>query len=304
MNRAEYVYINGEFYQESEARISPFDHGFLYGDGVFDTVRCVNGVIFKLDQHIKRFFNSAKTLAFDIPLTFEEIKEGIIETVRKNGFLDTYVRFLATIGEGSGLGMRRTIHTEPTFVIITVPENVAAGGKSWFGESSSKGFKAIIAATRSMPPSCGPEPRTKHNNYMNHILVDNEAITAGVDIAIQLDINGFVVEGQGSNIFFVKNNLVLTPQASLGLLEGITRETVMEIARSASYEVREALMTPFDIFTADELFTTSTAGGIHAIVEVNSRPIGNSKPGPVTVKLATLYNTMIQKGEHGTSVFD
>lgn len=299
-NPEQIVYLNGEFLPETKARISPFDHGFLYGDGLFDTCRAHNGYIFKLDQHVDRFFRSAKGIHIDLPLSKSELKNAVAETVRRNLVKNAYIRIVASIGIGKGLGMRRTVKTKPTILIFAIQ---TSGGLFSY-DTGLKGNKAIIASIRSVPPGCGPEPRSKHNNYLNHVLTDNEAVRQGVDIAINLDIHGYVTECEGANVFIVKNKTIITPDLHLGLLEGITRETVFEISKNEGYEVKESTLTSYDIFNADEVFASSTVGGIIPIIEVDGRSISDGKIGPITHNIARAYNTMLENGVHGTRVFE
>lgn len=293
------LYINGQFFCEKEARISPFDHGLLYGDGVFDAVRVCNQFIFKLDQHLDRFYRSAKIVGLVVPLTKESLKAAVVEVAKRNAFKDAYIRIVVTVGVGAGVGGRRTVKPPPTVLILEVEEQIHPLD---FSKSFKEGRKAIIAVTRSIPPMCGPESRAKHNNYLNHTMADMEALRAGVDFAIALDINGFVTECQGGNIFVVKQGVIETPPPYVGILEGITRQTIVEIARDEGIQVAETMLTPYDIYTADEVFASSTAGGVISITEVDSKSIGEGSPGPVANRLQKRYQEMLQKGLHGTKV--
>jgi branched-chain amino acid aminotransferase len=293
MAKESIVYINGQFLPESHVRISPFDHGLLYGDGIYETLRVYSQVIFKLDQHLDRLFMSAKALRLTIPLTKEQLKEAVAEVVRRNGYRESHIRIVVTAGVGAGMGLRRTIKTPPTVFIIDVDrESLANIVKS---SDEGRGLRAIIASTRSVPSGCGVESRAKHNNYLNHIMVDLEAETAGADVAISLDINGLVTECSGANIYVVKGGTIATPPPHVGILAGITRQTVVEIAVSEGIQFVERMLTPYDIYTADEVFATSTVAGIAPIVEVDSRIIGEGKPGPITSRIRRRYNDLLRK---------
>lgn len=287
------MYINGQFLPESEARISPFDHGLLYGDGIYETLRVRNQVIFKLDNHLDRLFMSAKTVKLAIPMTKEQLKEAVTEVVRRNGYKESHIRIVVTSGVGAGMGLRRTIRTSPTVFIIDVDRELL--GNFVKSSDEGKGLRAIIASTRSIPSGCGVESRTKHNNYLNHIMVDVEAETAGADMAISLDINGFVTECSGANIYIVKDGTIATPPAYIGILAGITRQTIMDIARSEGVQFAERMLTPYDVYTADEVFATSTVLGVAPVTEVDSRTIADGKPGRITSKMRAMYNGMLQK---------
>jgi branched-chain amino acid aminotransferase len=293
MGKESTVYVNGKFLPESQARISPFDHGLLYGDGIYETLRVYDRVVFKLDHHLDRLLMSAKAVKLAIPLTKEQIKEAVAEVVRRNGYTESHIRIVITAGVGAGMGLRRTIKTPPTVLIIDVDrESLASIVKS---SDEGKGLRAIIASTRSIPSGCGVESRTKHNNYLNHIMVDLEAETAGADIAISLDMNGFVTECSGANIYVVKDDTIATPPPYIGILAGITRQTVVEIARSEGVQFAEKMLTPYDIYTADEVFATSTVTGIAPIIQVDSRTIGEGKPGPITSRIRRIYNELLRK---------
>jgi len=293
MRRESIVYINGQFLPESEARISPFDHGLLYGDGVYETLRVRNQVIFKLDQHLERLFMSAKAVKIAIPLAKEQLREAVTEVVRRNGYRESHIRIVVTSGVGAGMGLRRTIKTPPTVFIIDVDRELL--GNFVKSSDEGRGLKAIIASTRSIPSGCGVESRTKHNNYLNHIMVDLEAETAGADMAISLDMNGFVTECSGANIYIVKDGTIATPPAYVGILAGITRQTIMEIAGNEGIQFAETMLTPYDVYTANEVFATSTVLGVAAIVEVDSRAIAEGKPGPITTKIRRIYSGMLEK---------
>jgi branched-chain amino acid aminotransferase len=238
---------------------------------------------------------SAKAVRLTVPLTRERLKETVAEVVRRNGYRESHIRIVITAGVGAGMGLRRTIKTSPTVLIIDVDRESLGMSGIVKSSDAGRGLRAIIASTRSIPSGCGVESRAKHNNYLNHIMVDLEAETAGADIAISLDINGFVTECSGANIYVVKNGTIATPPPYIGILAGITRQAVIDTARTEGIQFVEKLLTPYDIYTADEVFATSTVAGIASIIEVDSRTVGNGKPGPITSKIRKLYSEMLQK---------
>ncbi len=288
------VWINGNFCLGSEARVSPFDHGLLYGNGVWDTAYAHNGYIFELDKHVNRLLESAKAINLKVPLTKEQIKDAIIETTRRNKLKYAYIKFIVTRGIGEPY---ITANCEkPTMIILARPPLRIAR----FNEE--KGKKAIIVSIRGIPPACGIEPRIKTLNYLNRFLMISEGLRAGVDQVIALDINGFVSEGATQNIFTVRDEVLFTPP-SFTCLEGITKETVVKMAEREGYEVVEKILTPYDLYTAYEVFTTATGTGISPIIEIDGRIIGQGKIGPITKKLMEKYWVMLDKGENGTKIF-
>jgi len=241
---------------------------------------------------------SAKAVRLTIPMTREQLKEAVSEVVRRNGYNESHIRIVITAGVGAGMGLRRTIKTSPTVLIIDVDrESLTNIVKS---SDEGRGLRAIIASTRSIPSGCGVESRAKHNNYLSHIMVDVEAETAGVDLAISLDINGFVTECSGANIYVVKDGTIATPPPYIGILAGITRQAVIDAAHSEGIQFAEKMLTPYDIYTADEVFETSTVAGVVPIIEVDSRTVGDGKPGPITSKIRKAYSEMLQKEVQGS----
>jgi len=296
MKKETIVYINGQFLPESQARISPFDHGLLYGDGIYETLRACDQFVFRLDQHLDRLFRSARAIHLAIPATREELKKAVAEVVRLNAYKESLVRIVITAGIGAGMGFRRTIKTPPTVLVIEVDRQSL--GPLTKSDKEEKGLRAIIACARSIPPGCGVEARVKHNNYLNHIMVDLEADTAGVDVAISLDMNGFVTECSGANIYVAREGRIETPPGYVGILEGITRQAIIDIARSEGIQASERMLTPYDIYTSDEVFATSTLKGVVSIVEVDSRTIGEGKPGPIADRMRAIYDQMLRKEKH------
>jgi branched-chain amino acid aminotransferase len=289
------IYIDGEFYPENEAKISVFDHGLLYGDGVFEGIRVYNGRIFKLGEHIERLYESAKTVGIEVPLSKEEFKKAIIEVVRRNNLRDAYIRPIVTRGRGR-LGLDPRHCQKPTVIIIPqrleeYPLTVAA----------KKAVRAIVSSIRRTPQFCLP-PMVKSLNYQNNILAKLEAIRAGVDEAIMLDWMGYVCEGTGDNIFIVKNGVLITPPIYASILPGITRQTIIDIAKRLKMEVLERNITIHDLYNADEVFLTATGIEIVPVIEIDGRKIGSGEPGPVFIRIKEEFENLTQKT--GTPVYE
>lgn len=268
------IYINGDLVPESEAKISVLDHGFLYGDGVFEGIRAYKGVVFKLREHIERLYDSAKFLKIEIPMSKEELIEAILETIRKNGLTDCYIRVVVTRGIGD-LGLDPRKCGKPSIIIIAKPMGPLLGKKA---------VSLIISSVRRDGVDA-TNHQAKSLNYLNSILAKLEAISAGADDAIMLDNRGFVSEATGENVFIVKNGKIMTPPPTSGVLLGITRNCIIELARKLGYEVMERELTPFELITADEVFLTGTAAEIVPVESVNGRKIGTRVPGPITERL-------------------
>lgn len=268
------IYINGNLVPESEAKISVLDHGFLYGDGVFEGIRAYKGVVFKLREHIERLYDSAKFLKIEIPMSKEELIEAILETIRKNGLTDCYIRVVVTRGVGD-LGLDPRKCGKPSIIIIVKPMGPLLGKKA---------VSLIISSVRRDGVDA-TNHQAKSLNYLNSILAKLEAISAGADDAIMLDNRGFVSEATGENVFIVKNGKIMTPPPTSGVLLGITRNCIIELARKLGYEVMERELTPFELITADEVFLTGTAAEIVPVESVNGRKIGTRVPGPITERL-------------------
>lgn len=268
------IYIDGNLVPESEAKISVLDHGLLYGDGIFEGIRAYKGVVFKLREHIERLYDSAKFLKIEIPLSKEELIEAILETIRKNGLTDCYIRVVVTRGVGD-LGLDPRKCGKPSIIIIAKPMGPLLGKKT---------VSLIISSVRRDGVDA-TNHQAKSLNYLNSILAKLEAISAGADDAIMLDNRGFVSEATGENVFIVKNGKIMTPPPTSGVLLGITRNCIIELARKLGYEVMERELTPFELITADEVFLTGTAAEIVPVESVNGRKIGTRVPGPVTERL-------------------
>ena len=279
------VYVDGKFYPQSEAKISVFDHGLLYGDGVFEGIRAYNGRIFKLDRHMDRLFNSAKAIDLKIPQTKEEMANLIVETCRKNDIHDGYNRPVETRGPGDlGLDPRKC-KKGASVVIIAQPQI------NLYGKVYERGMKVVTSSYRRVPPQ-SLSPSIKSLNYLNNIMARVEANQYGADEALMLDIHGYVSEATADNFFIIRNHTVNTPWSSTNL-PGVTRETILELAPQVGLKPEERLFTLYDVWAADEAFITGTAAEIGPVVEVDGRHIGDGKPGPQTRALMKAYRDLV-----------
>ncbi|MEN6625608.1 MAG: branched-chain-amino-acid transaminase [Candidatus Sumerlaeia bacterium] len=281
------IYIDGQFYNRENAKVSVFDHTFLYGDGIFEGIRAYEGCIFRLHEHLVRLFESAKYIKLEIPLTLDEIAEAIAETMRRNKLRDCYIRLVVTRGVGS-LGLAPWLCKKASIVIIA--DSITLYPKKYYEE----GLSIVTVPTRRNYIESF-NARTKSCNYLNNILAKIEGQNAGCIEALMLDQQGYVVECTGDNIFIVRRGKILTPPAYLGALEGITRNAIIEIAREKGYEVLEQPFTRFDVFNAEEAFLTGTAAEALPVIEVDKRPIGNGKPGPITQELIATFRQRVAK---------
>ena len=288
------VYIDGDFYPKSQATVSVYDHGLLYGDGVFEGIRAYNGIVFKLKEHIRRLYRSAHALMLKIPLSEDEMTQAVVETLRKNSLRDAYIRLVVTRGEGD-LGLDPRKCPKPSVIIITDTISIMSS------EAKEKGISTVISWVRRHPVDTTTH-EIKSLNYLNSVLAKMEATAYGVDEAIGLDKNGIVAEGVGENLFVVKDGKLFTPPSSTGALAGITAKLTTEFAINLGFSVTEANITPFQLFTADELFFTGTAAEVVPIREVNRRQIGNGKPGPVTKKLMAAFEKATTNPAFGVQI--
>jgi branched-chain amino acid aminotransferase len=282
------VYINGKFYEKNDAKISVFDHGLLYGDGVFEGIRSYNRLVFKLKEHIDRLFESAHTIMLGIPLSKEQLIKAVIATLKENNLKDAYIRLVVTRGEGDlGLDPRKC-NGRASVIIIT--DKIAL-----YPEKFYKGGLEIVTVPtiRNLPEALNPQ--IKSLNYLNNILAKIEAINAGCEEAIMLDSLGYVAECTGDNIFIVKNNHLYTPPQCMGTLRGITRDSVLEIARKDKISAHEHVLTRHELFISDECFLTGTAAEIVPVVKVDGRIIGTGKPGKLTLKLMKEFKELTKK---------
>ncbi|HID47594.1 MAG TPA: branched-chain-amino-acid transaminase [Methanothermococcus okinawensis] len=275
------VYLNGKFVDKEDAKISIYDHGLLYGDGVFEGIRAYDGVIFKLKEHIDRLYDSAKSILLEIPLSKEEMEEVVVETVRINKLRDAYIRLVVTRGVGD-LGLDPQKCSNPSIFCIAEPMNPLLG---------ESGIRVITSSIRRLPVDV-LNPAVKSLNYLNSILAKIQANYAGVDEAFLLDTEGYVVEGTGDNIFVVKDGIIRTPPVSSSILRGITRDTVIDIARELGYTVLEDRITLHQLYVADEVFITGTAAEIVPVVEIDGRIINEGKIGEITKRLKKEFDSI------------
>ncbi len=294
MNSELVVYIDGEYYPKSQAKISVYDHGFLYGDGVFEGIREYNSVVFKLIEHVDRLYRSAHATTLNIPITKEEMINAVLETLRKNNMKDSYIRLIVTRGLGD-LGLDPRKCPKPTIIVITDTINIRAGN------AKETGITTMFSWVRRNPVDSTTH-EIKSLNYLNSVLAKIEANACGVDEAICLESNGYIAEGVGENVFIVKNSVLLTPPTSTGALAGITAEVVEKLAAKLDIKLTVTNLTPFMMFTADEAFFTGTAMEMVPIREVNKRQIGSGKPGPITKKLMTEFQKVIENPANGVKV--
>lgn len=287
------IYVDGKFYNKEEAKVSVFDHGLLYGDGVFEGTRAYNGRIFQFDEHINRLYDSAKVIALEIPLTKEEMKEAHLATLRRNNLKNAYIRTVVTRGIGDlGLDPRKCAKAS----VIIIADEITLYPQELY----DKGLKVITVPTRrNMPETVNP--MIKSLNYLNNIMAKIEANLAGVSEAIMLNQEGYVAECTGDNIFVIKDKTIVTPAASFGALKGITRGVVMKLATEIGLEVRENALTRYDVYVADECFLTGTAAEVIPVVEVDGRKIADGVPGPYSKKLKENFHKFAM--ENGTPIY-
>ncbi len=278
------IYLNGRMVADEEAVISVFDHGLLYGDGVFEGIRAYNGRVFRLVEHIRRLYESAHSIMLKIPLSQDDMIKAVVDTVNANKLRDAYIRLVVTRGVGDlGMDPRRCKEAQVFIIadkITLYPE-----------ELYEKGLEVITVATRRNIPDA-LDPRIKSLNYLNNIHAKIEANRAGVLEALMLTNQGYVCEGTGDNVFIYRKGELLTPPSYLGILEGITREAIIELALEDGIPVREVPFTRHDLYIAEECFLTGTAAEVIPVIEIDQRIIGSGKPGPVTNKLIKLFRKL------------
>jgi branched-chain amino acid aminotransferase len=276
------IWLDGELVDESAAKISVFDHGLLYGDGVFEGIRIYNGRVFRLVEHIKRLFDSAKAILITMPWTQEEVIQYTVDTVAANGLKDGYIRLVVTRGAG-GLGLNPYLCPKPSMFII------AATISLYPEEHYTNGLAVITCATRRPAPAA-LMPQVKSLNYLNNIMAKVEAIQSGALEAVMLNEQGYVAECTGDNIFILRDGVLYTPQVSDGALDGITRDVILEIAEELGIKAVERPMTRYDIYIADECFLTGTAAEVIPVVSLDRRVIGDGKPGPITKRFLEAFH--------------
>ncbi|MEM2374088.1 MAG: branched-chain-amino-acid transaminase [Thermoproteota archaeon] len=284
----EFVYIDGQFVPRKDAKISVWDHGLLYGDGVYEAIRIYEGNIFKLKEHVNRLYYSAKAIKIDIPITKEELLEAVVELVKKNKLQNGYLRIVVTRGVGP-MGADPRNCKKPTIIIMSETRKALFEGRP---------IVAIVSSVRRIPSEC-LDPRIKSLNYLNNVLAKIQAIEAGADEAIMLNLEGYVSEAVTENVFVVKNNIVYTPPLTAGILEGITRNVVIEIIKNLGLQMKEENLTIYDLYTADEVFLTGTAAEITPVVKIDGRLIGNGEPGPIYKKVIEEYRKIVKNPKFG-----
>jgi branched-chain amino acid aminotransferase len=279
------IYIDGKYYDRAEARISVFDHGFLYGDGIFEGIRVYNGKVFRLREHVERLYHSAQALLLDIPLKTEDMERAVLDTVRMNRKKNGYIRLIVTRGEGL-LGIEPSSCKTPSVIIIV------SDIRLYPEEYYKKGIAIVTASSRRIPPDC-LDPRVKSLNYLNNIMAKLEAKQAGCLEAVMLNTDGFVAECTGDNIFIVKKDELYTPATYHGALDGITRQTVIELAESLGIKTHETSLTRYDLYNADECFMTGTGAEIIPVIKTDGRKISDGMPGTVTKKLINRFRKTV-----------
>ncbi len=278
------IWLDGEWHDRDTAKVSVYDHGLLYGDGVFEGIRVYGGKVFRLDEHVDRLYDSARALWLEVPIPREELGRVIEEAVRRSGLVEAYVRPIVTRGVGDlGLDPRKCVRPSVIVIVDAI--------RMWPAELYDRGLNVITAAT-PIPHRESLSPRVKSLNYLAHILARIEGINAGADEVLMLDSAGHVAEGSGENVFVVRDRVIRTPPAWSGILRGVTRDAVIELARGAGYDLREEVLNRYDIYTADEAFFSGTAAEVVAIRALDGRAVGAGRRGPVTADLAERYRAL------------
>ncbi|MCG8650075.1 MAG: branched-chain-amino-acid transaminase [Pirellulales bacterium] len=281
------IYINGQYFAPEDAKISVYDHGLLYGDGVFEGMRIYDGKVFRLHEHLVRLWESAGSIALEIPLTIEQLTADVNETVSKNGLSDGYIRLVVTRGSGA-LGLDPYKCSDPQIIIIV--DSITLYPDSFY----EQGLELVTSATiRNHPAALSP--RVKSLNYLNNIMAKMEGLKAGCMEALMLNHKGEVAECTGDNIFIVHQGCLITPPIDAGILEGITRNAVLELAEQAGIETAQKTLTRHDIYVADECFLTGSAAEVIAVVKLDDRVIGDGKPGPITNQLNRAFRQLVRQ---------
>jgi branched-chain amino acid aminotransferase len=288
------IYIDGKFYSEANAKVSVFDHGLLYGDGIFEGIRFYNGRVFRLEQHLERLWKSARSICLNMPMTREEMTEALLETIRQNHLRDGYVRLVVTRGVGN-LGLNPEQCKNPSVIIIVA--TIALYHEDFY----RKGLSIVTVATRRTNPAA-LNPAVKSLNYLNNVMARIEANLASADEALMLNDAGNIAECTADNVFVVTHGRIFTPPITAGALQGITRSVVFDIGNEWDIKVTEADLTRHDIFVADECFLTGTAAEIVPVVKADGRIIGDGKPGPITMRIIARFREMTHNT--GTPISD
>ena len=281
------IFMNDRLVPEEEAKVSVFDHGLLYGDGVFEGLRSYSGRVFRLDTHLDRLWASARAIALEIPLAKDAVAKAVNDTLAANKLVDGYVRLVVTRGAGSlGLDPNRTKNPQ----LIVIADTISLYPREFY----EKGLRIVTAATQRVH-SAALSPRIKSLNYLNNIMAKLEGLQAGCVEALMLNHKGEVAECTGDNLFVVRGGRLLTPPPDAGILEGITRGAVMELAHAAGIACHEATLTRYDLYTSDECFLTGTAAEVIPVVEIDGRTIGSGTPGPVTSRLTADFHSLVRQ---------
>lgn len=276
------IYLNGKLVPQDQAVVSVFDHGFLYGDGIFEGIRIYDGVIFRLQEHLVRLYESARSILLDIPLAYKDLEEAVVNTVLANDLRDGYIRLVVSRGVGDlGLDPRNC----PVANVVIIADTIQLFSQELYDQ----GLKIVTVPTRRNSPSA-LNPQIKSLNYLNSILVKIEAANAGVLEALTLNSDGYVCEGSGDNVFIVKRGKVITPPTYLGALDGITRRSIIDLCERNGIPIMETPFTRHDVYVADECFLTGTAAELIPVVEVDKRPIGSGVPGEITKRLHAAFH--------------
>ena len=275
------IYIDGEFLPKAEAKVSVFDHGLLYGDGVFEGIRSYNGRVFKLNEHLERLYDSAKSIMLQVPIPIETMKETVLETLRRNHLTEAYIRLIITRGVGD-LGLDPDKCPKPSIIIIA--DKIVLYPQKFYED----GLEIVTASVRRNYAEA-INPRIKSLNYLNNILAKIEGKQAGAEEVLMLNAEGYVVECSGDNIFWIKNETLVTPPVYMGILEGVTRNSVINLARDAGIHVEERVFTRHDLYIADECFLTGTAAEVIPVVKIDRRAIGDGQPGKLTQRLISAF---------------
>lgn len=282
------IWIDGTFHDRDSAKVSVFDHGLLYGDGVFEGMRTYGGKVFRLREHIRRLYASAKAIALTVPITMDEMERVTNEVIARSGIGEAYLRHVVTRGTGDlGLDLRNC----KVATVIIICDQL----RMFPPERFEVGLRLITAGTPT-PHRESLSPRVKSLNYLPHVMAKFEGTSVGADEVLMLDASGFVAEASGQNVFVVKDGVVRTPPPSAGILKGVTRDVVLELCATHSIPVHEEIINRYDVYTADEMFLSGTATELVPVREVDSRVIGTGKPGPVTLRLRQAFHTLVRPG--------
>ena len=281
------IFMNDRLVPEEEAKVSVFDHGLLYGDGVFEGLRSYSGRVFRLDSNLDRLWDSARAIALEIPLAKDVVAQAVNDTLAANKLVDGYVRLVVTRGAGSlGLDPNRTKNPQ----VIVIADTISLYPREFY----EKGLRIVTAATQRVH-SAALSPRIKSLNYLNNIMAKLEGLQAGCVEALMLNHKGEVAECTGDNVFVIRSGSLLTPPPDAGILEGITRGAVMDLAHAAGIACHEATLTRYDLYTADECFLTGTAAEVIPVVEIDGRKVGSGTPGPITARLTADFHTLVRQ---------